>query len=518
MRCAPPTPPAEGCCRRWRSTATAPRRGAGAEPRGGAPAGPSWCCAPAARWPRLNPGGSAVGFHVPAPAGRRRLVELTRNESSSPVAAARAERFFSTLGKHVAWVGDAPGLVLGRIVCQVINECRLRPRRRGRQRRGHRPRDGTRPQPPPRPVRVGRPDRPRARAVGAPGPVRRVPRGALPARTGAATAGGRPASWAGAGRAASSPAAHERPGESPDNDFGCASHIRGRPGVIGAMSETPPPFQVFLDENRDAVWRFLVSSVGPWRPRTASRRRSSAALRAYPRLRAGSNIRAWVLTIAHRKAVDSHRGRARRALPVAELEALDTRAGGRSDPGRRRAVGSGQRAAPAAALGGRAALPGRPPPPRDRGRDRLLGGGRATIAPRGTAEAQNGGGRMNNRTEDAVGRALRAAPPRGRAETAAAAPPRAAAGEDRRRAARRHHLRAGWTRPSAPSMPPSPNAGWCGSRFPRSRSRRCSSSSRRRISPRIVRSPRRPGRAAARARGVLRGAPERVLGCRSTGG
>jgi 3-hydroxybutyryl-CoA dehydrogenase len=34
----------------------------------------------------------------------------------------RAERFFAALGKHVQWVGDAPGLVLGRIVCQVINE------------------------------------------------------------------------------------------------------------------------------------------------------------------------------------------------------------------------------------------------------------------------------------------------------------------------------------------------------------------------------------------------------------
>ena len=50
------------------------------------------------------------------------------------MAAARAERFFAALGKHVAWVGDAPGLVLGRIVCQVINESRLRARRRRRQR------------------------------------------------------------------------------------------------------------------------------------------------------------------------------------------------------------------------------------------------------------------------------------------------------------------------------------------------------------------------------------------------
>jgi 3-hydroxybutyryl-CoA dehydrogenase len=71
----------------------------------------------------LDPDGSAVGFHVLAPFERASLVELTRTDSSSPLAAARAERFFAALGKHVAWVGDAPGLVLGRIVCQVINEC-----------------------------------------------------------------------------------------------------------------------------------------------------------------------------------------------------------------------------------------------------------------------------------------------------------------------------------------------------------------------------------------------------------
>jgi 3-hydroxybutyryl-CoA dehydrogenase len=70
----------------------------------------------------LDPGGSAIGFHLLPPLADCNLVELTRSETSSPLAAARAERFFSALGKHVAWVGDAPGLVLGRIVCQVINE------------------------------------------------------------------------------------------------------------------------------------------------------------------------------------------------------------------------------------------------------------------------------------------------------------------------------------------------------------------------------------------------------------
>ena len=70
----------------------------------------------------LDPDGSSVGFHVVPPLGHAGLVELTRGEGSSPLAAGRAERFFAALGKHVAWVADAPGLVLGRIVCQVINE------------------------------------------------------------------------------------------------------------------------------------------------------------------------------------------------------------------------------------------------------------------------------------------------------------------------------------------------------------------------------------------------------------
>jgi 3-hydroxybutyryl-CoA dehydrogenase len=64
-----------------------------------------------------------VGFHVIVPVQQAGLIELSRADGSSPVAAARAERFFHALGKHVAWVGDAPGLVLGRIVCQVVNEC-----------------------------------------------------------------------------------------------------------------------------------------------------------------------------------------------------------------------------------------------------------------------------------------------------------------------------------------------------------------------------------------------------------
>jgi RNA polymerase sigma factor (sigma-70 family) len=94
-----------------------------------------------------------------------------------------------------------------------------------------------------------------------------------------------------------------------------------------------PPFQRFLDAHRDVVWRFLASSVGPVEAEDCFQETFIAALRAYPRLRADSNLRAWVLTIAHRKALDSHRGRARRALPVAEVAAVVDGAGGQIESG-----------------------------------------------------------------------------------------------------------------------------------------------------------------------------------------
>jgi RNA polymerase sigma factor (sigma-70 family) len=88
----------------------------------------------------------------------------------------------------------------------------------------------------------------------------------------------------------------------------------------------PPPFQRFLDAERDVVWRFLVSAVGGAEAEDCFQETFIAALRAYPRLRPDSNLRAWVLTIAQRKALDAHRARARRALPVAAV-ALAERGG-----------------------------------------------------------------------------------------------------------------------------------------------------------------------------------------------
>jgi RNA polymerase sigma factor (sigma-70 family) len=79
-----------------------------------------------------------------------------------------------------------------------------------------------------------------------------------------------------------------------------------------------PPFQRLLDEHREDVHRFLVASAGPHEADDCFQETFIAALRAYPRLRDGSNLRAWLLTIAHRKAIDAHRARGRRPVPVAE--------------------------------------------------------------------------------------------------------------------------------------------------------------------------------------------------------
>lgn len=87
-----------------------------------------------------------------------------------------------------------------------------------------------------------------------------------------------------------------------------------------------PPFQRFLDAHRDDVLRFLVASLGRHDADDAFQETFISALRAYPRLRPGSNLRGWVLTIAHRKALDIHRARGRNPVPVAEIRDRPARA------------------------------------------------------------------------------------------------------------------------------------------------------------------------------------------------
>ena len=79
------------------------------------------------------------------------------------------------------------------------------------------------------------------------------------------------------------------------------------------------PFQRFLDNNRDDVWRFLVAAVGRQDADDCFQETFIAAMRAYPDLKSGSNLRGWVLTIANRKAIDHHRATQRRPVPSDSL-------------------------------------------------------------------------------------------------------------------------------------------------------------------------------------------------------
>ena len=87
-----------------------------------------------------------------------------------------------------------------------------------------------------------------------------------------------------------------------------------------------PPFQTLLDEHAADVMAVLRGAVGRADADDCFQETFLSALRAYPKLDDDSNLRGWLLTIAHRKAIDPHRANGRKPLPVAEvgeLEAVD---------------------------------------------------------------------------------------------------------------------------------------------------------------------------------------------------
>jgi RNA polymerase sigma factor (sigma-70 family) len=82
-----------------------------------------------------------------------------------------------------------------------------------------------------------------------------------------------------------------------------------------------PPFETLIDAHAPELHRFLVGCVGPTEAEDCLQETFMSALRAYPRLRHGENLRAWLYTIAHRKATDAVRRTARR--PTRDLEGVD---------------------------------------------------------------------------------------------------------------------------------------------------------------------------------------------------
>lgn len=80
---------------------------------------------------------------------------------------------------------------------------------------------------------------------------------------------------------------------------------------------------MLLDEHAAEVMAVLRGAVGRADAEDCFQETFIAALRAYPKLRHTTNVRGWLLTIAHRKAIDHHRANGRRPLPLADPEAHD---------------------------------------------------------------------------------------------------------------------------------------------------------------------------------------------------
>ncbi len=79
------------------------------------------------------------------------------------------------------------------------------------------------------------------------------------------------------------------------------------------------PFEAIVTTHGPLVLRVCRAVLGWADAEDAWSETFLAALKAYPELPGDANVEAWLVTIAHRKAIDITRARARRAVPVADL-------------------------------------------------------------------------------------------------------------------------------------------------------------------------------------------------------
>jgi RNA polymerase sigma factor (sigma-70 family) len=83
-----------------------------------------------------------------------------------------------------------------------------------------------------------------------------------------------------------------------------------------------PPFERVVEQYAPALLRFCAAQVGAERAEDCCQEALLAALRAYGSVREPRAVRAWLFSIAARKAIDLHRDRARAPRPEPDLEAL----------------------------------------------------------------------------------------------------------------------------------------------------------------------------------------------------
>jgi RNA polymerase sigma factor (sigma-70 family) len=80
-----------------------------------------------------------------------------------------------------------------------------------------------------------------------------------------------------------------------------------------------PPFERVVTVHGAVVLRVCRAVLGVHDAEDAWSETFLSALKAYPDLPEDANLQAWLVTIAHRKAIDVLRTRQRQALPLAEL-------------------------------------------------------------------------------------------------------------------------------------------------------------------------------------------------------
>lgn len=76
------------------------------------------------------------------------------------------------------------------------------------------------------------------------------------------------------------------------------------------------PFEHVVAEHGTTVLRVCRAVLGPSDADDAWSDTFLAAMRAYPGLPEDANVEAWLVVIAHRKAIDVHRAASRRPTPV----------------------------------------------------------------------------------------------------------------------------------------------------------------------------------------------------------
>ncbi len=87
------------------------------------------------------------------------------------------------------------------------------------------------------------------------------------------------------------------------------------------------PFEEVVAEHGPTVLRVCRAVLGPADAEDAWSETFLAALTAYPGLADGANVEAWLVTIAHRKAIDVIRAAARRPVAVADVPERPTALG-----------------------------------------------------------------------------------------------------------------------------------------------------------------------------------------------